>query len=225
MRRHAGGRRCGARADASHASTREASGPDRGALRPLREVLAGLGCIWERPSAAGKSGVEPLPAKPEARTRGGNQETRTRGQKSRRGAPRGARTSQDVRQDGKTRCAAWRSTPSFWRGRKERTAYPAPQGIRAMSHGRLRIETAGCRSAEPVRCGNRFCFAPLVQRTPHHGRRHFPSAAHCCLDRRNSHSDRAALVELYCRDLSDFHRRYGSRAYPLTGKAGLHHLP
>ena len=44
MRRRAGGRRCGACGRGrTYPRTREAPGPDRGALRPLREELAGLG--------------------------------------------------------------------------------------------------------------------------------------------------------------------------------------
>lgn len=94
MRRHAGGRRCGARADASHAPTREASGNRSGGITTALQGARWTGTAPEKgPSAAGKSGVEPLPAKPEARIQGGNQETRIRGQKSRRGAPRGARAS------------------------------------------------------------------------------------------------------------------------------------
>ena len=44
MRRHASGTGCGARGRGrTYPRTREARGPDRGALGPLREELAGLG--------------------------------------------------------------------------------------------------------------------------------------------------------------------------------------
>ena len=123
MRRHASGVGCGACGRGrTYPRSREAPGPDRGVLWPLREELAGLGPFHmvsdgpRRDKPMRRTGAETQAKKPE-----GNQETRTRGSEiaavERREAPAFSK-----RERGKTEdwCAALCSTPSgLARGKKK----------------------------------------------------------------------------------------------------------
>ena len=56
--------------------------------------------------------------------------------------------------------------PLVLEGTKGKDGVPGAARIRAMPRGSLRIESAECKSAEPMRCRNRFYFAPHIQRIP-----------------------------------------------------------
>jgi hypothetical protein len=136
MRRRAGGRGCGARGRGSLPRTREAPGPDRAALRPLRREPAGLGTGHLASS----------------------QETRTRGTEiaamERREAP--AFLARGVRQDGRLVRHSVLHPLAFREGEKlvpaqagRTTAYPAPQRIRALALGCLKFESGRRHTADP----------------------------------------------------------------------------
>ena len=124
MRRHEGGIGCGARGRGSKPRTREAPGPDRAALGPLRREPAGLGL--------GGNALVPGNADPGNRNR-------------RDGAPRGARVLQKgTRQDGRLVRRLALHPLDFARGREGNTAYPAPLRIRAMTRGCLTFGSDAC---------------------------------------------------------------------------------
>jgi len=134
MRRHAGGRRCGARGRGSLPRTREAPGPDRGALRPLRREPAGLGPFEsfrngpERDKALSRTGATAQIK--EAERKPGNADPRDRNRRD--GAPGGARVSGNgsaARR--KTGAPLGAPSPRFSGGDKGRPASPGPQRIRA----------------------------------------------------------------------------------------------
>jgi len=164
MRRSDSGVGCGACGRGSQPRTREAPGPDRGALRPLREELAGLG--MDQGSGPPK---RRLPAK--GRRRGPpdrpiHQETRTRGQKSppveRREAPA---LSQESAARRKTGAPLGAPSPRIVEGEKKR---PRSAGHR-LRRTRRRLKNTGgeactieksCRHAREG--GHPVITAPIV---------------------------------------------------------------
>jgi hypothetical protein len=155
MRRSDSGVGCGAcgRGRKRTPRTREAPGPRSGGTTAAPrgasldwEPCNGFGSLKHRPPKRGWCQAR--------RNRKANQETRARGQKSRDGAPRGARIPhKGMRQDGRLVRHSVLHPLGFAERKKRKTAYPAPQRIRAAERwlAARSAAKAGCLKFESVR--------------------------------------------------------------------------
>ena len=179
MRRHDSGTGCGARGQASQACTREAPGPDRGALRPLRREPAGLG-LFQKVSDG------PRRDKPMRRTgAAAHEETGTETRKRGPGEQKSPRWRAERRHTFARRCAhvEWPrrlarhpldilsgvdSPVPLFEGGEENTAYPAPvknTGGAALANCCLKTElihTAHARESGDPAFGKTGCLRPRV---------------------------------------------------------------
>ena len=160
MRRRAGGVGCGARGRGrTYPRSREAPGPDRAVLRPLRREPAGLGPFHlfpdgpRRDQPMRRTGAADRGRKPGRKP--GNADLGNRNR--RRGAPRGARApANGARQDGRlVRRLALH--PLGFSGGKRKAGAPAPlknRGDGAWLRGCLKIESGRgarvCAAFHPV---------------------------------------------------------------------------
>jgi hypothetical protein len=142
MRRHASGVGCGACGRGrTYPRSREASGPDRGVLRPLREELAGLGtapkvfgAVCEARQALSRCFKNPPQTGADTRKRGPGEQKSPRWSAERR--PRSPKGNAARR---KTGAPLGAPPPRSFEGKMKgpapagrTTAYPGPQRIRAL---------------------------------------------------------------------------------------------